>query len=286
MTAERIFTGKWDLQKLIPLAPMKGRFFILFFLIIFTVGFSQKGKIPTSPVAELIDSASVSFDDEMISTDSVLKLRQPTDNLIFPKTFRPKFQSSYQGEEFDYTTVKPRESLWQKMEKLIRRIVEAVFGDIDPNRTSDYAGNILRFFAIVIIGFVLYFLIRFLLKKDGNFFFSKKNRKVDVASQDLHENIHEINFPETIDSFEKQKDYRSAVRYRFILAMKNLADKKLIVWNPEKTNRDYFAELKNAGLKDSFRELVYIFDYVWYGEFEINEDNYNHFKEKFLKFKA
>lgn len=286
MTAERIFTGKWDLQKLIPSAPMKGKFFILFFLITFNVGFSQEGKISTSPAAELADSVAVSFDAEMISTDSVLNLRQPTDNVIFPKKFESKFQSTYQGEEYDYTTVKPRESLWQKMEKLIKRIVEAVFGDIDPNKTSDYAGNIMRFFAIVIIGFVLYFLIRFLLNKDGNFFFSKKNIKVNVASQDLHENIHEINFTETIDAFERQKDYRSAVRYRFLLVLKKLADKKLIGWNPEKTNRDYFAELKNAGLKDSFRELVYIFDYVWYGEFEINEDNYNHFKEKFLKFKA
>ncbi|MBU4537369.1 MAG: DUF4129 domain-containing protein [Weeksellaceae bacterium] len=265
---------------------MKGRFFILFFLIVFTSGFSQEGKIPTSTVVELVDSVAVSFDEEMISTDSVLKLRQPTDHVISPKTFQPKFQSKYQGEEFDYTTVKPRESLWQKVEKLIKRIIEAIFGDIDPNKTSGYAGNIMRFFAIVIIGFVLYFLIRFLLNKDGNFFFSKKNRKMNVASQDLHENIHEINFPETIDSFERQKDYRSAVRYRFLLVLKNLADKKLIAWNPEKTNRDYFAELKNAGLKENFKELVYIFDNVWYGEFEINESNYNHFKEKFLNFKA
>lgn len=268
------------------MAPMQGKITFLFFIIAFSVLFSQEGKIPASPATDLIDSVAVSLEDQMISTDSVLKLYQPTDNVVFPKIFQPKFQSAYQGEEFDYNTVKPRESLWQKMQKSIKRILEAIFGDINPTKTGDYAAMIMRVFAIAIIGFVLYFLIRFLLTKDGNFFFSRKNRKVTISGQDLHENIHEINFSETIDSFEKQKDYRSAIRYRFLMVLKNLADKKLITWNPEKTNRDYFAELKNADLKERFSELVYIFDYVWYGEFDINEDSYHHFKEKFLKFKA
>lgn len=265
---------------------MEGKFAILFFLTTFSVLFSQDGKVPASPATDFVDSAAVSLEDQMISTDSVLKLRQPTDNTIFPKTFQPKFQSAYQGDEFDYTTIKPKESLWQKMQKSIKRILEAVFGDIDPNKTGDYAAIIMRVFAIAIIGFVLYFLIRFLLTKDGNFFFSRKNKKMTISGQDMLENIHEINFSETIDSFEKQKDYRSAIRYRFLLVLKNLTDKRLLNWNPEKTNRDYFAELKNADLKDRFSELVYIFDYVWYGEFDINEDGYHHFKEKFLKFKA
>lgn len=267
------------------MAQMQGKFTFLFF-IAFSFLFSQEGKIPVSPDIDIVDSAAVSLEDQMVSTDSVLKLRQPTDNVVFPKTFDAKFQSAYQGEEFDYTKIKPRESLWQKMQKSIKRILEAVFGDIDPNKTGDYAAIIMRVFAITIIGFVLYFLIRFLMTKDGNFFFSRKNKKVAITGEDLHENIHDINFAEVISSFEKQKDYRSAIRYRFLMVLKNLADKKLINWNPEKTNRDYFAELKNADLKDRFSELIYIFDYVWYGEFEINEDNYNHFKEKFLKFKA
>lgn len=218
-------------------------------------------------------------------TDSLLLKHPTTDNVIFPKRFEEKFQSKYKGSDYDYTTVKPRESLWQKIQNRIKKILESLFGKVDPGKTASYAENIMRIFAIIIIGFVLYFLIKFLLGKDGNFFFSRKNKKINIENQDLQENIHEINFSESIEKFERQKDYRFAVRYQFLLVLKKLADKKLINWNPEKTNKDYRSELKSNDLKTTFKELAYIFDYVWYGEFEVSEENYNNFKRKFLNFK-
>ena len=230
------------------------------------------------------DSVSIGYQGQYY-TDSLLLEKPTTDNIIFPKSFEDKFQSKYKGGEYDYTTVKPRESLWQKIQKRIKKILESIFGKVDPNKTASYAENIMRIFAVIIIGFVLYFLIKFLLGKDGNFFFSKKNKKLNIANQDLQENIHEINFSDSIEKFERQEDYRSAVRYQFLLVLKKLADKKLISWNPEKTNKDYLSELKNKELKSNFKDLAYIFDYVWYGEFEVNQENYIQFKQKFLNFK-
>ena len=80
-------------------------------------------------------------------------------------------------------------------------------------------------------------------------------------------------------------DYRSAVRYQFLFILKKLSDKKLINWNPEKTNKDYAAELKAPHLKNDFSNLSYIFDYVWYGEFSIEEQSYQKFKNKYQAFK-
>lgn len=265
---------------------MKDKLFLLIFLQIFNFGVSQSREVPPTIIENFVDSSAVSYYEEFIPTDSILALNLPTKNTVFLKNFETNFQSKYKGEEFDYSNNKPRESVFQKIEKFIKKIIEAIFGNIDANKTSNYAENTIRFFAIVIIGCVLYFLIRFLLNKEGNFFFSKKNKKVHVANQDLHENIHEINFSETIHSFEVQKEYRFAVRYQFLLVLKKLADQKHIQWNPEKTNKDYFAELKNTDLQSDFKDLVYIFDNVWYGEFEINENNYTYFTQKFLQFKA
>ncbi|MEI7487385.1 MAG: hypothetical protein WCJ72_08235 [Chryseobacterium sp.] len=53
--------------------------------------------------------------------------------------------------------------------------------------------------------------------------------------------------------------------------LKKLSDKKSINWNPEKTNKDYVTELKVPNLKNEFSNLSYIFEYVWYGEFSIDE---------------
>ena len=123
------------------------------------------------------------------------------------------------------------------------------------------------------------------MNKNGNLFFSKKNKKLNIPNQNLQENIHEINFPESIVNFERQQDYRSAVRYQFLLVLKKLADQKIIIWNPEKTNKDYLLELKKPQLKNNFKGLIHIFDYVWYGEFEINEEKYQQLKKKFADFK-
>lgn len=259
---------------------MKFRIFLLF-LHFSLLGISQ--KIPDAPFAVKVNSLVSS--SPKYRADSLLKKNPTTNNVVFPKSFEEKFQSKYKGSDFDYTTIKPRESFWQKLTKRIRKFLESIFGEVDPNKASSYTEIILRLSAIVIIGFVLYFLLKFLLNKDGNFFFGKKNKKFNIANQDLQENIHEINFKESIEKFEQEKEYRSAIRYHFLFALKKLADKKLINWNPEKTNRDYFAELKTADLKTSFQELSYIFDYVWYGEFEVKEERYNHFKQKFLQFK-
>lgn len=122
------------------------------------------------------------------------------------------------------------------------------------------------------------------MSKDGNFLFGKKNRKIKIATHDLEENIHEINFPASILKFEKEQNYRSAIRYHFLYTLKKLTDKNLISWNPEKTNRDYLRELKNKNSQEDFRRIIYIYDYIWYGEFETEEKDYQHYKTYFNKF--
>jgi hypothetical protein len=85
------------------------------------------------------------------------------------------------------------------------------------------------------------------------FCLEKKNRKINIKNQDLEENIHEINFPEAILKLEKQHDYRSAIRYHFLQALKKLSDKNLITWNPEKTNRDYLREIEKQSIEGRFQ---------------------------------
>ena len=259
---------------------MKFKFYVFFLFLNFSFAMAQI----VTPEPSAIDSSFIYGEDEYVKSDSDLKKIPVTNEVVFPKKFAENFQSKYKSEEFDYTTIKPRESLWEKMKKKIAEIMRAIFGEVDPLKTSNYAEIILRFFAIIIIGLVIYFLLKFLLGKDGNYFFGKKNKKLNIAEQDLEENIHEINFPNSINDFERKKDYRSAIRYQFLFVLKKLSDKKLLEWNPEKTNKDYLAELKDKNHKSNFKELVYIFNNVWYGEFEVDEKSYNRFKEKFDRF--
>ncbi|WP_126653376.1 DUF4129 domain-containing protein [Chryseobacterium aureum] len=221
----------------------------------------------------------------MLRADSVLMKNPVSENEAYPKTFKENIPSRYKGNEFDYSVSKPRESFFQKLMRKINQIIQGIFGETTLTKSADFTTVLIRLFAILLVGFLLYFIIKYIMGKEGNFIFGKKNKKLDLNVQELHENIHEINFPESIARFEHAEDYRSAVRYQFLFVLKKLSDKKLISWNPEKTNEDYAAELKVPHLKNEFSNLSYIFDYVWYGEFSIEEESYQKFKNQYQAFK-
>ncbi len=264
-------------------------FFVISFL--FFLGFSNAQYVDSTSVYDddyeeyYEDSLSTGHYQNMYRADSVLLKNPISDNTVFPKNFKENIKSRYKGQEFDYSTSKPRESFWNKLMRKVLKLIQSIFGNTSLESSAQITTVIIRLFAIILVGFLLYFIVKFIIGRNGNFIFGKRNKKVVINDEELYENIHEINFPESITAFERSKDYRSAVRYQFLFLLKKLNDKKLIVWNPEKTNKDYVAELKVLNLKAEFSGLSYIFDYVWYGEFSIDEENYLKFKEQYQSFK-
>lgn len=261
--------------------------FLFFLLIFLNLGLVKAQEYGDEDYTEVytVDSAGTTHYKNMYVADSVLKANPQTENAVFPKKFKENLPSRYKGNEFDYTTSKPRESFFEKLQRKIAQLIRAIFGDTSMETSSQITNVVIRLFAIILVGFLLYFIIKFLINNNGLSFFGKKNKKVEINEEELHENIHEINFPQSIAKFENDGDYRSAVRYQFLYILKKLSDKKLILWNPEKTNKDYVAELKANHLKNDFYNLSYIFDYVWYGEFSIDQNSYDKFKKQFHGFK-
>jgi len=262
--------------------------FLFFLLFLFSIGSvcAQNDNGPTTVEDYIGDSLVTGHYRNMLRADSVLIRKPVSENTVYPKKFKENLQSRYKGNEFNYTITKPRESFLQKLMRKIDKILQSIFGETVFTNSAKITTILIRLFAIILVGFLLYFIIKFLVGKDGNLFFGKKNKKVDINAEELHENIHEINFPESIAKFEREGDYRSAVRYQFLFILKKLSDKKQINWNPEKTNKDYASELKDGHLKNEFTGLSYIFDYVWYGEFSIDEQSYLKFKNQYQAFKS
>lgn len=254
------------------------RFLFIILLCFFVLGFGQDSAVALPPQAVNIK------DKKLAATDSILKTNYETDNSVSTRKFSPNYYKKYQSEEFDYRLTKPRESIFSKFAKWFGKLMQALFGNIDTPNTFKYTDIIVRVFAVLLVGFLLYFIITKFFLKDGNFFFSKKNKKLKIGTEDLKENIHEINFDKSISDFEAKANYRMATRYQFLSLLKKLSDKKLIDWNIEKTNRDYSRELKNVTQKTQFDRLTYIFENVWYGEIDLDEQRYQSFKSYFNNF--
>lgn len=224
------------------------------------------------------------YRDNVLKTDSVLQLTPTTDNVLYLKEFSVDFKSRYQGADFNYSLVQSKESLWAKIQRKLNRWMSKVLDNQILATSEETTKILLRFFAIVVVALLFYFLIHLVISKEGNLLFGKRNKNTETYGEVFEENIHEINFPKNIAEFEIRGDYRSAIRYHFLFVLKKLSDKNLIDWNPEKTNKDYRNELVKYPLGKVFDELSRIFDYVWYGEFQVNVHNYQRLKQPYENF--
>ena len=97
------------------------------------------------------------------------------------------------------------------------------------------------------------------------------------------ENIHEMNFETLIDEALEKQEFRKAIRLVYLFALKKLNDEHFIDWKPGKTNHDYLDELTNDSVKNSFEELVYLFEYTWYGNFSVERPVFKIAKEHLTK---
>lgn len=80
-----------------------------------------------------------------------------------------------------------------------------------------------------------------------------------------------------------QKNYRLAIRYYYLLVLQKLSKHNVIDWQQQKTNEDYIKEIQSNKLKDKFATSTYLYDFVWYGNFEINELEFSKAQIEFVK---
>lgn len=233
---------------------------------------------PPSPPVAIPDPAYI---PKGIDADSLLQANRITDNPVNKRNFPYNLKKKYYGSDFSYTATSPKESLWSRMMRRLSNFLRKFFGEADTAKAGNITVIVLRLLAIAVIGTVVYFIVKFILSKKGNLLLSKRNQKITVGEEPLPENIHEINFPAEIARFETEKNYRFAIRYQFLMVLKKLADRNIIEWQPEKTNREYSAEIADRDRREKFDGLAYIFNYVWYGEFDITSADYANFKTKF-----
>jgi len=207
------------------------------------------------PQVEKLDSSKVSvrkFDEQAISTYSKQKA-------------------------FIYDDVPPKTmSLWDRFWRWIWGMINALLS----GKTS---GTIIKYVLIAIVVAVIVFVAIKLIGLDYKLL-AKKSRVLEVPFEESLENIHEIDFDEQLAIAMQNKNYRLVVRLLYLKTLKKLTDQQVINWQPEKTNQDYVVELIDKPYYQEFASLTNQFEYVWYGEFYINEASFKQIQQSFQVF--
>ncbi|MBL8005694.1 MAG: DUF4129 domain-containing protein [Candidatus Kapabacteria bacterium] len=205
-------------------------------------------------------------------------------SLLEKKTFSEKAMNTYRAsDDFiyneDYSFTSALDKFFDTVKRYFIWLLEKLFGPLFAKNVFEALPNrdiVLYTITFVLLGLIIFFFYKSKLR----FLFYKKSKKTSGLTF-IEENIHEIDFVSEILNAEEQKKYRLAIRLQFLSLLKLLDSVDLIHWETQKTNREYVQELKNDEIRSEFEELVLIFEYVWYGEFTPNEEQYKKTVELF-----
>ncbi len=120
------------------------------------------------------------------------------------------------------------------------------------------------------------YLVYILLNEGGTgLFTSKQNRKLIDYEDITAENIENADIHTLIKNAENDNNFRLAIRYYYLLVLKNLSLKNHIKFEDDKTNTEYLNEISKKPFSKRFAYISYLYNYIWYGEFPLNLDEYN-----------
>lgn len=215
-----------------------------------------------------------------ISQGAQDSLSMPVDTTtkVALRTFEGNLAEKYQGKEFNYN-LKDGESknLLSRLISWLLDVLNDVFGIDLPPGTIQVLEYIV-YFALVLVA--VYLLVKFFTGENASAIFRKKaTSSMDINLEEEH--IANLDLDSLISDALTQGNYRLAIRYQYLKVLKTLAQQQLIVWDYEKTNLDYQKEIDTPNVKVLFRDVSYVYDHIWYGEKEIDEERYKAVQHSF-----
>ena len=169
--------------------------------------------------------------------------------------------------------------LWQFIKGFFNPIEDA---EINPDQ--DLARLIGVFFLIALVVAIVFFGIKVFAKSSFTGFLSGKNYKAKLEAEISDVDIRTFPFDDEIAQAEQKGHFSVALRYRYLQMLKFLEQQELIVWRQNKTNYEYWRELNGSKLEDPFKEITSVFEYSWYGQYEMDASQYDFYRKMMIRF--
>lgn len=157
--------------------------------------------------------------------------------------------------------------------------------NFDPPDLGDWSmvGDVLKGLIILSVVLILAYIVFRVF--EANYVNRKViNYKDQHTIDNLEEHIHEVNLRSFLENVLKEGNYKLAVRIYYLILIKELSESNLIRWKKQKTNGEYLSEMFGDNLFESFRNNTVLFERIWYGDIEIDNNNYLQVEKKYESF--
>jgi len=216
---------------------------------------------------------------QTVKPKPVIKEIRVDSTQITPSKFDKDAISSYKEQkEFQYDEIGEQQlSWWDKFWMWFWRLIGSLIQGATSNVISRY----------IFIGLGVALILYIVIKTIGAENIFRKKSKVTFLPYDvITENIHEIDYEQELQRLVAERKFRLAVRLLYLRTLKKLSDAEIIRWQPDKTNYNYLMEIDKPELRKDFGQLTRQFDYIWYGDFPIDEVKFEPINQSFNEFNS
>jgi hypothetical protein len=187
--------------------------------------------------------------------------------------------SKFRGDkDFSYTHKTPKVAEKEKVKENIQLPLKKT-----PNIDLEPMWNT---FVICIVVLCIFLIMWGMFGRQIAQIFRKSSTPLSSDEGMMEQDIKLADFDTLISNAVKENEYRKAVRMLYLEALKVLTINQWILWKPNKTNQDYLNELQLSPFKKAFSDLTLQFEYIWYGDFPVNDEVFQQTRNTFQDFKS
>lgn len=199
------------------------------------------------------------------------------------KPFAENFKKKYTDKEFIYEFKTPEKNAWDRFKEWLANFFKNIFSFTDSKSALNFVDILLKVIAILIVVAVIFMIVKAIMNKEGQWIFGRNSDRKIINYDEIEKNLHLVDFEKLIQNSLKLDEKRLTIRYYYLWLLKKMSEKQIIEWDVEKTNSDYLYEIKDETLKEDFAYLSYLYNNIWYGEFELDEANFAKARNAFEK---
>lgn len=210
-------------------------------------------------------------DSVKVDISSQIDVRLPSESIIEGYANDPDFEYSSTPENPNSL----RDRIFNYLINLLFRLINNPIG-----------GFIFRAMLILAVASLVIVLVNQLMGGELIYVFKKNNSDEGFSLGIEQEELENTDYEQLLKKAIQQGDYHAATRYGYLIALKMLTQNDLISWGLQKTNLDYLRELNSHSLKPDFEVLTTYYEFVEYGDFEIDKIQFETFQTTFHRFKT
>jgi hypothetical protein len=262
---------------------------VLIFFVSCPVTIYSQVRTDSSVISE--DSVSVQTDSSLSAADSTGVTRNAAETFLSDDSlYMPVKDSSYLNAYALREVSQPKVDKWLadrdyeyandpeywKKDKIQNNTTPSSFWNFLRNKFIQWI-LFLAVIAVIVFGI-------FLLARENNFrWFS---RRIEKPQQDEPDSLLRgpVDYDETIRKYQAEGDYRFAIRYLFLRLIHSAVDKNIIQIRDSATNTEIGRAFGQHPLASQFRYLATAYEYVYYGDFNLNKEIFDSLKLKFELF--